>query len=208
MKSLLGQLVLLVTVLIAKFGSLAVLVLMALESANIPIPSEVILTYAGYLSSKGQLNFHLVVLAGALGCLLGSMVSYYLGAKLGRPFLWRYGKWLLISQKDIVRADGFLLKYGELTYFFSRLLPVVRTFISFVVGVSGGKFLKFCFYSFIGSWLWSYVLVWLGVKLGENWELVRPWWDKFSGLVCLLILLAVGWHVFRVFRDSRTKFEI
>jgi len=203
MKILFGQIILLVTATILKFGSWAVLILMALESANIPIPSEVILTYAGFLVSQGVLNFHLVAFAGAVGCLLGSIASYFLGFYLGRPFLWRYGKWLLISQKDIIRADNFLIKYGDLTYFFSRILPIVRTFISFVVGISKGNFAKFCLYSFFGSWLWSYLLVFIGVKLGDNWQAIKPWWDKFNGLVALIILGAIAWHIYRVFRDSR-----
>lgn len=188
---------------IAKLGYVAVVGLMALESANVPIPSEIILTYAGFLASQGHLNFHLAALAGALGCLLGSVVSYYLGLKLGRPFLWKHGKWLLVSRKDILRAEAFLEKFGEVTYFLSRLLPVVRTFISLIVGISKGSFWKSNLYGFFGSWIWSYVLVYVGVKLGANWQIIRPWWDKFSGLVALVILLGVIWHVVRVFRDSR-----
>jgi len=193
----------LITSAISDYGNLGVLVLMASESANIPIPSEVILTYAGFLVSKGSLNFHAVAFAGALGCLLGSQLSYYLGVVLGRPFLLKYGKWLLISTKDIEMADRFINKYGDLTSFISRLLPVVRTFISLVVGISKGNFLKFSFYSFIGSWIWSYLLVFVGMKLGDNWDSIKPWWDKFSGLIILVIILGIVWHIVRVFQKKR-----
>jgi membrane protein DedA with SNARE-associated domain len=186
--------------LIAKFGLWAVFVLMALESANIPIPSEVILTYAGFLVSRGELNFYLVVIASAVGCVMGGSVSYWLGSLLGRPFLMKYGRWILLSPDDIEFGERFLDKYGELTYFLSRMLPVVRTFIAFPVGIARGNFWRFNVYSFLGSLLWSWILVWLGVKLGDNWELVRPYWDKFSYLVVFGIIIIIVIHIIRVFR--------
>lgn len=192
-------------------GYWGILLLMALESCNIPIPSEVILPYGGFLVSQNQMNIHLAALAGGIGCLIGSIVSYYLGRWLGRPLLWKYGKWFLISQKDIKRSDKFLKKFGSATYFFSRLLPVVRTFISFVAGVSAGhdgNFKKFCFYTFIGSWIWSYVLIYFGVKLGDNWASLGPWWDKFHEAIIIVILIFIVWHIYRVFRDSRSKDEV
>lgn len=202
-KLILEQIALWATGLIKLYGGWSIFGLMSLESANIPIPSEVILTYGGFLVSKGELNFHLVALSGALGCLFGSIVSYYIGLKLGRPFLWKHGKWLLVSQHDLVRAEKFLEKYGTATYFFSRLLPVVRTFISLVIGVSRGNFIKSNLYGFFASWIWSYVLVYVGVKLGDNWELIRPWWDKSSFAIIGLILLAIMWHIIRVFRQQK-----
>jgi membrane protein DedA with SNARE-associated domain len=188
--------------LINKYGLLAIGGLMALESANIPIPSEVILTYGGFLASKGSLNFHLVALAGAIGCVIGGAFSYWLGKKLGRPFLMKYGKWFLLSPKDIEWGERFLGKYGEATYFISRMLPVVRTFIAFPVGIAHGNFFKFNLYSFWGSLIWSYVLVWFGVKLGDNWEAIKPFWDRFSYLVALLILAAIIFHIFRVIKHK------
>jgi membrane protein DedA with SNARE-associated domain len=177
--------------------------LMALESANIPIPSEVILPYGGFLASQGSLNIHWAAFAGAVGCLAGSILSYYLGLWLGRPFLWKYGKWLLISQKDILTAEKFLARFGDLTFFITRLLPVVRTFVSFVIGVGKGHFLKFSFYTFVGSWIWSYLLVYVGLKLGDNWGILRSWWHKFDAVIVILIVAAVIFHIVRVFRDSR-----
>lgn len=185
-------------------GYWGILILMALESANIPIPSEIILPYAGFMVSQGELNFHLAAFVGGLACLLGSITSYYLGQWLGRPFLWRYGKWLLISHKDIEKADKFIARYGDLTYFFSRLMPVIRTFISFIAGVSTTtNFKRFCFFTFIGSWIWSYILVYLGVKLGDNWDKLGPWWDRFQEIIIILILLAIAFHIFKIFYQSR-----
>lgn len=203
-KLILEQIALWVTGLIKAYGGWSIFGLMALESANIPIPSEVILTYGGFLVSKGELNFHIAALSGALGCLAGSIASYYIGLKLGRPFLWKHGKWLLISQHDLLKAEKFLEKYGTATYFISRLLPVIRTFISLVIGVSKGSFIKSNLYGFFASWIWSYVLVYVGVKLGDNWEALRPWWDKFSFAIIGLILLAIAWHILRVFRHQKS----
>lgn len=202
LKEVTGFMAMLVFGLINEFGLLAIGVLMALESANVPIPSEVILTYGGFLASKGVLNFHLVALAGAIGCVVGGAFSYWLGMKLGRPFLMKYGKWLLLSPRDIEWGEKFLDKYGEATYFLSRMLPVVRTFIAFPVGIARGNFFKFNLYSFWGSLIWSYVLTWFGVKLGDNWESIKPFWDRFSYLVVLLILAAIIFHIFRVIKHK------
>lgn len=196
---------LLIVGFIGKFGLFAVLVLMTLESANVPIPSEVILTYAGFLASKGLLNFHLIALVGALGCVLGGSISYYIGMKLGRPFIYKYGKWFLVSIKDLERSEKFLAKYGQATYFISRLLPVVRTFIAFPVGIAKGNFLIFNLYSFLGSLIWSYILTWLGLKMGQNWIILKPYWDKFSYLVIAVILAGIIWHVYRVLSERKVK---
>jgi len=195
------QLTVFIVFFTAKLGYFGVLFLMALESCNIPIPSEVILPYAGFLVNNNTMNIHLASLAGGLGCLLGSIASYFLGQKLGRPFLWKYGKWILISHHDLNRADRFITKYGNATYFFSRLMPVVRTFISFVAGISKGDFKKFCLYTFIGSWIWSYILIYVGVKMGQNWDKLGPLWDRFHEVIIVLIIGAVIWHVVRGFKN-------
>jgi len=193
----------LITATISHGGYLGIFGLMALESCNIPIPSEVILPYAGFLANQGLLSWHLAALVGALACLFGSIISYWLGLKLGRPFLWRYGKRLLISQNDIERADKFMTRYGSLSFFLSRIIPIVRTFFSFIAGVSKGNFGKFCLYTFLGSWLWSYALVWLGVKLGENWDQISPVWEKYQNIIIGLIILGIVWHILRVLRDNK-----
>ena len=197
-----------ITGLISGYGYWSIAGLMALESANIPIPSEVILPYAGFLASQGALNFHLAALAGAIGCSIGSIFSYYLGLWLGRPFLWKYGKWLLISQKDILMAEKFLNRFGDITFFITRVLPVVRTFISFIVGVAKGNLLKFNLYTFIGSWIWSYLLVYVGLKLGDNWESLRGLWHKFDAVIVLLALTAIAFHIYRVFKHSSNDSEV
>jgi len=200
-----SKLTLFIVFFVDQMGYGGTLLLMALESCNIPIPSEVILPYAGFLVSQGQMNLHLAALAGGLGCLIGSIFSYWLGYKLGRPILWKYGKWLLLSHHEIEKADKFIARYGDLTYFFSRLMPVVRTFISFIAGVSRGNFGKFCLYTFVGSWIWSYILVYIGMLLGDHWDNIGPWWDKFQYAIIFLILLGIAWHVLRVWLSGRQK---
>ncbi|PIZ99060.1 MAG: alkaline phosphatase [Candidatus Komeilibacteria bacterium CG_4_10_14_0_2_um_filter_37_10] len=191
-----------VTDIINSWHYFGVLFLMTLESANIPIPSEVILPYAGFLASHGQMNYHLAAIVGAFGCVIGGIISYYLGYILGRPFLMKHGKWLLISNRDIELVDHLLEKHGNAIYFVSRMLPVVRTYISIVVGISRGHFWKFTISGFIGSLIWCYILVFLGVVLGNNWNQLGPWWDKFNVGIIVLIIIGIAWHISRVFRKK------
>ncbi|MHB0913415.1 MAG: DedA family protein [Armatimonadota bacterium] len=154
-------------------GYAGVAAMMAIESACIPLPSEIIMPFAGFLVYQGKLNLHIASLSGAFGCAVGSTVAYYLGMWGGRPFLERYGKYILIRRKDLDRADTWFTKYGESVVFTSRLLPVVRTFISFPAGVSRMHFGRFLLYSFVGSVPWCYFLTYVGKVLGENWNSIR-----------------------------------
>jgi membrane protein DedA with SNARE-associated domain len=195
----------LITDNISTFGYAAVVVLMALESANIPIPSEVILTFAGFLVSQGKMDLHLAAFAGGFGCLLGSIPSYWLGHSLGRTFLERYGKWFMISAKQIELGDRWMSKYGNWTSFFSRLLPVVRTFISFIAGIWKAPFWMFCVLTFVGSVLWSYLLVYVGVKLGEHWDVLHPIWQKFDVAIVVVILVAIAGYVWHHISSSSSS---
>mgnify|MGYP002223502094 FL=1 len=162
--------------------------MMAIESANIPLPSEAIMPTAGLLVQQNKMNFHLAALAGALGCLLGSIPSYWLGLIGGRPFLQKYGKYFLLKEKDLETADKWVARYGDLAFFICRMLPVVRTFISFPAGVLKAHFGIFCLLTFLGSWIWCYFLTWVGVKFGENLESFIGIWHKFD----ILIVAVVG----------------
>jgi membrane protein DedA with SNARE-associated domain len=186
-----------VTSAFASLGYGGVLVLMALESCNIPIPSEIILPLAGFLVGQGKFSFWPAVLAGAIGGTLGSIVSYWIGAVGGRPLLLKYGKYILISEHDAKRADRFFEWHGEVTAFVSRLLPVVRTFISLPAGITRMHFGKFVIYTFAGSLLWSIVLVFVGQLLGANWIEVREFLQRFDYLIVAIIVAAVIWYVYR-----------
>lgn len=168
MKAILGAVVAWITAVISAGGAWSVVALMAIESACIPLPSEVIMPYAGYLVSKGLMNFHAAAWAGALGCAVGSALAYWVGAIGGRPMIERYGKYILLRNRDVDKADAWFAKYGDAAIFWSRLMPVVRTFISLPAGISRMKFGKFILLSFLGSLPWCYFLAWIGLTLGRH----------------------------------------
>jgi membrane protein DedA with SNARE-associated domain len=193
-----------VTSTFASFGYLAPLLLMALESCNIPIPSEIILPLSGFLVGVGKFSFWPAVLAGTVGGTLGSAVSYWIGALGGRPLLLQYGRYVLISHADAAKADLFFARYGEATAFFSRLLPVIRTFISLPAGITRMHFGKFLIYTFAGSLIWSIVLVYVGQALGQNWDQVHKLMQDFDYAIVAIILAAVAVYVWRHVRHLRS----
>ena len=155
---------------ISSMGYGGVALLMAIESACIPLPSEIIMPFAGYLVSTGELNLLGVATAGAIGCNLGSIPAYALGQYGGRAAVLRYGRYVLMSADDLDRAERFFARFGGLAVLIGRLLPVVRTFIAVPAGVARMNHWRFHIYTFVGSWPWCFVLAWLGMKLGENWR--------------------------------------
>src|ERR1700746_642107 len=144
--------------------------LMGIESACIPLPSEIIMPFAGYLVYLQRFNLFWAATAGAIGCNVGSIVAYWIGAKGGRPLVERYGRWVLMSRHDLDRMTYFFEKYGGVTVLLGRLLPVVRTFIAFPAGIAKMPQLRFHIYTFVGSWPWCYALAYAGMKLGEAWH--------------------------------------
>lgn len=187
-------------------GYIGIAGLMALESANIPIPSEIIMPFSGYLASRGQFSFFAIVIAGAIGNLVGSIASYYLGSWGGRRFLSKYGKFLFMHKKDLDSADQWFNKYGDAAIFFSRILPIVRTFISLPAGIAKMNIWKFSAYTFVGSLLWSWFLAYVGFAAGENWAFLEPYFRKFDWAIAAFLILAAVWWVRRYFkvRDSNS----
>lgn len=181
---------------VAAWGYLGVIVMMAIESANIPLPSEAIMPTAGILVQQDKMNFHLAALAGAIGCLVGSIPSYFLGLYGGRPFLEKYGRWFLLKKKDLELADKWVDRYGDWTFFVCRMLPVVRTFISFPAGVLRAHFGMFCLFTFIGSLIWCYFLTWVGIKFGENMETFVDLWHRFDVAIVLVVVAAGGYYLY------------
>ena len=182
-----------ITHLIAALGYPGVLLLMALESACIPIPSEAIMPFAGAQISHPTGTFHptlhALAFVGALGNLLGSVVAYWVGAIGGRPFLMKYGKFVLIKKRDIDKSDHYFQKYGEATALFSRVMPIVRTFISLPAGIARMNFPKFCAFTFIGALPFCYLLAWLGIKFGQHMEQVKAVMHKADFAVGLVLLV-------------------
>ena len=188
---------------ISSLGYGGVLLLMAIESACIPLPSEIIMPFAGYLVFKGDLALWGVALAGALGCVVGSIPAYYLGMYGGRPLVGKYGKWMLISHHDLALAERWFDRHGEIIIFIGRLLPAVRTFIAFPAGIARMHLGKFVLYTFAGSLLWCWLLAWAGMKLGENWESLKVYFHEFHYVLVAAALIFGVWYIRRHLKGMR-----
>ena len=178
----------LITAVISTTGYGGIAILMAIESACIPLPSEIIMPFAGYLVSAGRFDLYLAATAGAIGCNIGSIFAYELGKRGGRAVVDRWGSYVLMSHADLDRAERFFARWGDLTVLLCRLLPAVRSFIAFPAGVARMNFWRFHFYTFVGSWPWCFGLAWIGMKLGEQWRTD----SRLSGLLHTLDVLIVG----------------
>ncbi|HLX41193.1 MAG TPA: DedA family protein [Ktedonobacteraceae bacterium] len=215
--------------LYATTGLAGIVLAMSLESCLIPLPSEIVMPLAGViigsyytntslksLGVSGSLqmlgtsatlplwvNLILVAVAGAIGCLIGSIVAYWIGSAGGRPLILRYGRFLLISQHDMDVADHFFARWGSPTAFFSRLMPVVRTYISLPAGISKMSFGKFCLYSFLGSLPWSLLLAYLGTLIGANLDKLSPYFHDFDILIIVLLVVLLALYIWRHVRNDR-----
>jgi membrane protein DedA with SNARE-associated domain len=198
-----SQLAALIIKIISGSGYLGITFLMALESACIPIPSEVIMPFAGYLVGLGRFSLLLVIIWGAFGNLLGSIIAYWVGFYGGRPFLERYGKYIFLRKEELDKAQRFFEKYGNTSIFFSRVLPIIRTFISLPAGIARMRFWKFCFYTLIGSLFWSALLAYIGVFLGSNWQNIEVYFRKFDWLILILLILLVAYFIYKKIRNKK-----
>ncbi|HEV2383593.1 MAG TPA: DedA family protein [Terriglobia bacterium] len=181
---------------ISSTGYVGIGLLMAIESACIPLPSEVIMPFSGYLVFAGRFKLVWVAVAGALGCNLGSAVAYYVGALGGRPLAEKYGRFVLVSRRDLDRADDWFARYGNATVFFARLLPVIRTFIALPAGVARMNFWQFNLYTFAGSLPWCLVLAYAGLRLGARWEILRDYFHRFDAAIGIALLAGAIWFVY------------
>lgn len=195
--SILSGLISWIESVITAMGPSGIALLMAIESCNIPLPSEAVLPFAGYLVSKGEMGFHTASFAGAIGCVIGSIPSYYLGYFGGRKFFEKYGKYILVSKKDLDMADKWVEKYGDGAFFICRMLPVIRTFISLPAGILKAKKRTFFTLTFLGSLIWSYLLVYVGVKLGENLDTLKNIWHKFDIIIIAACLILGGIYIYK-----------
>ena len=188
-------------------GYFAVFIFMTLESALIPIPSEVTMPFAGFLAQQGHVNFLLVVFVGALGNLIGSLIAYaigyYLEDALILSLITKYGKFILLRPHEYERALKWFEKYGNSITFFSRLLPGVRTFISLPAGLAKMNLAKFSMYTFAGSFIWSLLLTYIGLYLGKNWESVHGIFSKLHYVIILAAIGLVGWYIYYHFKKRK-----
>lgn len=189
--------------LIDSLGYWGVYIGMFIESASIPLPSEIIMGFAGYLVYLGKMNLWLAGLVGALGNISGSTSMYILGLKGGRPLLDKYGKYLHITDKKMERVDGWFAKWGDEIVFLAQLLPGIRTYISFPAGLVKVNFPKFILYTFVGAFIWCTGLAYLAMKLGENWESLGDQMKILQLVVIIGALLGVFYGVYLLVKSKR-----
>jgi membrane protein DedA with SNARE-associated domain len=195
-----------ITAVIGATGYLGVALLMGIESACIPLPSEIIMPFAGYQVYLHHLTLWGVATAGALGCNVGSAIAYWIGAYGGKPLVERFGRYVLLSRHDLDRTTQFFEKYGSVTVLVGRLLPVVRTFIALPAGIARMPQLRFHIYTFIGSWPWCFVLAYVGMKLGQHWETdprFKAIFHRFHLGVEIVLLALIVWFLWTHIRRSR-----
>lgn len=198
-----------ITGIISQIGYPGVALLMAIESACIPLPSEIIMPFAGYLVYTERFHLLWVATAGAIGCNLGSAVAYWVGAYGGRPLVERYGAYILLNRRDLDRTTFFFERYGSITVLLARLLPVIRTFIALPAGIAKMPQLRFHIYTFIGSWPWCFVLAYAGMKLGNAWDTdprLKHVLHRADGTIILLLVVGIAWFM-RTHWKYRTRSE-
>jgi membrane protein DedA with SNARE-associated domain len=200
-----------ITNLYATTGLAGIVLAMALESCCIPLPSEIVMPLAGVMLVEGKIlpgvttgvGLVLIALAGAIGCLLGSMAAYGIGYSGGRPLMLKYGRYVLISQHDADTADRFFQRWGSATAFFSRLLPIVRTYISLPAGIAKMPFAKFCIYTFLGSFPWCLLLAYVGTVVGNNLSVLTPIFRSFEVIIIIALVILVALYIWRHIRNDR-----
>jgi membrane protein DedA with SNARE-associated domain len=193
---------------VGAMGYGGIVLLMAIESACIPLPSEIIMPFAGYLVYQGQFTLQGAAIAGAVGCVVGSIPAYYLGQYGGRPLIERWGRYVLLSPKELDFADRLFQRWGQWVVFAARLLPVVRTFIAFPAGVSRMPMGKFIAFTFAGSYPWCLALAWAGAKAGDKWDSdprFKAIYHRFELVIVIAAVAAVTWFVWHKVREARRE---
>jgi membrane protein DedA with SNARE-associated domain len=181
--------------LVGVTGYAGITILMAIESACIPLPSELIMPFAGFLVFQGSMKLVWVATAGAIGCNLGSLAAYEIGYYGGRPLVERYGRWILMGRRELEWADRFFERWGEAAVFIARLLPVIRTFIALPAGIARMPRGKFHLYTFAGSWPWCFALAYAGMKLGENWRTLGKYFHQMDAVIGVVLVTGIVWFV-------------
>ena len=192
---------------ISAAGYPGIALLMAIESCCIPLPSEMIMPFAGWLVATGRFTLWGIALAGAIGCVVGSIPAYYAGKYGGRPLVVKYGKYVLMNAAHLDQAERFFARRGEITVLVARLLPVVRTFIAFPAGVARMPMGKFIVYTFVGSFPWCLGLGWVGMKVGENREMLTAWFHRADVVIGILIVAGIAYFVWKQTSRRQTTRE-
>ena len=187
-----------ITSVISAGGYVGVMLLMAIESACIPLPSEIIMPFSGYLVYTGRFSLLAVATWGAIGCNLGSVIAYEVGYFGGRPLVERYGRYIFLSRRELAIADRFFERRGAVAVLIARLLPVLRTFIALPAGIARMPRLKFHVYTFIGSWPWCFVLAYIGMRLGEQWDKdprLKSWFHRLDAVILAVVMIALVYFI-------------
>lgn len=186
-----------ITSTIDQLGYFGVALLMAIESAAIPLPSEIIMPFAGFLVESGRFTLFGLGLVGGLGSVVGSVITYGLGFYGGRALIIKYGRYVLISDHDLRLTEKFFQRFGKLSVFVGRMVPVVRTFISIPAGIGKVAFWPFVMTAFVGSFFWSYFLAWLGLNLGQNWTMLEGYFRKFDAIIGIVLIVVIIYWIWR-----------
>ncbi len=182
---------------ISQLGYVGIFFLMMLESMIVPVPSEFVMPFAGFLVAQGSFNWILVVLVSTLGSITGSLIFYYIGKTGGHTLVQRYGKYVLVNLEDIKKTEAWFNKRGDLTIFLARLIPVVRHLISLIAGIGKMNVRKFTIYTILGAALWNGILTYLGVLLGQHWAEVSQYMENLDLIILLLLIIVVLYFVYR-----------
>jgi membrane protein DedA with SNARE-associated domain len=180
-------------------------VLMIMESMILPVPSEAVLPFAGFLLASGQLSWIGIIVASTIGSIIGSLISYWIGAKGGRPLVQRWGKYILVSEHDLEITDKFFQRRGSIAIFICRFIPVVRHLISIPAGVARMPLGKFCLYTILGAAIWNSFLTWVGFKLGENWETLRKYTEKIDIIMVVIIVAAILYYGHHIWKNRKLE---
>jgi membrane protein DedA with SNARE-associated domain len=182
---------------ISFLGYGGVTILMMAESMILPIPSELVMPFAGFLAGQGRFNFIIIILASSVGSIIGSLISYYLGKYGGNTFVLKYGKFFLLDESDLKKTEAWFGRQGSKTIFIGRFIPIIRHLISIPAGMGQMNLKKFCLYTLIGATIWNSFLAYLGYLLGERWEMIKKYSEFISIPVLILIIIAFVWLVYR-----------
>ena len=205
-EKIIALLVQFVTHVIDAGGYAGIIALMSINSACIPLPSELVMPFSVYLVYLGRFNLFLVATAGMVGANIGSGIAYWIGAKGGRPLVERYGRWVLMNKHDLDRMTSFFEKHGAITVLLARMVPVLQTFIAFQAGIAKMPRLRFHIYTSVGSWSWYLFLAYVGMKLGEKWHTdprFQEWFHRFHLVVEVALLVGVVWFLWSHLHRSK-----
>ncbi len=187
------------TAIITQMGYFGVFLLMVMESMVLPVPSEAVMPFAGFLWHQGTFNFWIIAITSTLGSIIGSLISYGIGFYGGRPLIKKIGKYFLLNEHHLELTERFFTRYGDKTIFISRFIPVVRHLISLPAGLGKMKLFKFCLYTILGAFLWNSFLAYLGYYLADNWNIIRKYSEVIDIFVIILIIAAVAYFIYRLY---------